>query len=71
MEMFYMITYSALKTEGMGKYCRECLNRKYHLSLATKDCEYIYYPRECRRCGEMKNIVSDVKMLSRWKLLGI
>lgn len=70
METVDMITYNALKSGGLNKYCRECMNRKYHLSLATKDCEYIYFPRECKRCGEVKNIVRDIKIFSRWKLLG-
>lgn len=62
--------YKTLKRNALGKYCRECINGKYGLRLSRKDCQYWMYPGLCSHCGEVRNIVTDVSFLSRWKLWG-
>lgn len=64
-----MITCKRVKRESLGRCCRECLNEKYHLRLKREDCIYLYYPYKCRKCGRMKNIVQDIRWISRWKLV--
>lgn len=64
-----MISHKEMKKEYFGACCRSCINQACHLNLQPKDCEYIYFPNECRICGEQKNIVTGIRMISRWKLL--
>lgn len=64
-----MISYKYLKKEDLGHLCRECLNNRYGLKLKRNNCLYNYYPGQCTNCGEMKHIVKDIILTSRWKLL--
>ncbi len=61
--------YTTLKQAMLGKCCRECLNRVYHLKLERQDCLYIRYPGKCMYCGDIKNIVEDIRWSGRIKLI--
>lgn len=52
-----------------GNICRNCLNRKLGTSLERKDCIYDLYPHECWSCRELRNIVVDLTMKTKVKLL--
>ena len=51
--------------ENMGRACRSCLNEKFGVDLKPRDCSYSIYPGQCRICGEMKNIVQEIKWRKR------
>ena len=53
----------------MGKNCRDCLNRKLGTSLEPKDCMYDLYPHVCSSCGQLRNIVVDLAIKTKMKLL--
>ena len=63
-----MMKYSYLKQNTLGHYCRNCINKEYRLTLTPKDCIYMEYQYECKKCNELKNIVYDVRKRSRYKL---
>lgn len=48
--------------------CRRYINRKYRLRLEPRDCYYWQYPAHCDDCGEVRNIVTGIRPLSKWKL---
>lgn len=56
--------YGSIK-DDLGHTCRECLNKKYSVKLKSKYCEYGEYPYVCRECGEVRNIVYDIKFIKR------
>ena len=60
--------YETFKSEALGRQCRRCINQKYELQLEQEDCEYWSYPACCDCCGEVRNIVIDVDLFSRWKI---
>ena len=60
--------YRAMK-RSMYDICRNCLNEEFHIDLEPVDCYYMMYPQKCRRCGEMKNIVTKIRWRKRIKLL--
>ncbi|MBR5309913.1 MAG: hypothetical protein IKU42_02160 [Oscillospiraceae bacterium] len=60
--------YFLFKYELSKNLCRECVNREYGLELTRNDCEYWSYPGTCSCCGEVKNIVTGVVFLKRWKI---
>lgn len=64
-----MILYKFLQKEYLGTCCRTCINQQLKVDLQPKDCEYLYYPYPCKICGEQKNIVSSIRIISRYKLL--
>lgn len=51
------------------RYCRGCINNRFHLRLERKDCFYYRYPGECEACHQVKHIVVGVVWKSRLKLL--
>ena len=58
---------------GSDKYrfsntCRKCINRKYLLSLRSRDCLYWQYPSRCQECGEVRNIVADITAFAKMKI---
>ena len=64
-----MISYSYLDKERFGRVCRQCLNEEFHLRLCREDCSYLYFMYQCRSCKKCKNIVTGIRLISRWKLL--
>lgn len=65
-----MITYTYFKEKVVGKYCRNCINELTKGHLYPEDCIYQYYPSDCVKCRELdKNIVIDVRITKRYKLL--
>ncbi len=50
-------------------FCRRCINRYYGISLTPDDCKYRYYTGKCLACLRPRNIVMDVKLSGRVKLL--
>lgn len=64
-----MATMRSIRRRYGGFICRRCLNKAYHMHLKPSDCDYDYYPHECRRCGETQNIVIRVRLRKRLLLL--
>lgn len=62
--------YQQLRDEALGRYCRSCINREYHLNFRSSDCIYMDFPYECMLCKEQKNIVREIHAVSRIKLIG-
>lgn len=62
------MTYRILRKEALNRYCRNCINAKYGMKLKRQDCYYMYYLYKCQCCGEMRNIVNGIRVLSRWKI---
>ncbi len=60
--------YSYLKQNILGHYCRNCINKEYHLTLMPEDCIYMEYQYECKKCKKLHNIVYDIRKRSRYKL---
>ena len=54
--------------KDMRHLCRNCLNEKHAIGLQPKDCIYAMYPEMCCRCGQMKNIVSEIRFYKRLKI---
>ena len=53
-----------------GCLCRRCLNRELSAALRPRDCKYGYpLPALCPGCGEQRNIVTDLRVTGRLKLL--
>ena len=50
--------------------CRKCLNKRFDLNLKREDCRYNFYTGQCSECQKVKNIVTGVAILKRWKLWG-
>ena len=60
--------YKAFKQATPGMLCRECINQRYGSRLKRNDCRYGIYLSYCECCGQLKNIVTDIKLFSRWKI---
>lgn len=55
----------------LGKYpCRKCINEHYLVHLVPDDLRYFNYQEKCTSCGKAGNIVAEVTMGGRMKLLG-
>ena len=53
-----------------GDYiCRRCLNRRYEVHLAHRDCRQSE-PRECPCCRKVGSMVTGLRLSGRMKLLG-
>lgn len=64
-----MLTMNRIRTKYGGNLCRRCINEAYQVQLQTNDCWYEYYPHVCPRCGEIHNIVNDLKLSAKLRLL--
>lgn len=49
--------------------CRNCINKKYKATLLPENCEYNYYPAECSSCGLKANIVTELHLIGKLKML--
>ena len=59
--------YADFESEMHG-YCRRCINDTLGIHFTHEDCEYWDFPERCRKCGEVKNIVTGIRLLSRPKM---
>jgi len=59
--------YSRIK-KNIGHLCRSCMNDVYGIHLTPHDCDYAMYPALCYRCGEVKNIVTNIHSAKRMKI---
>lgn len=65
-----MVNMERIKREFGIPICRRCINEEYHAALTPKDCVYGNpFPHKCPRCGETRNIVTDLNLSGKWKLL--
>lgn len=65
-----MVTIHKIQTRFGGNICRSCLNETYRANLERADCQYDYpFPTRCACCKEMKNIVTDLRLSGKRKLL--
>ena len=65
-----MMTGKDIFQSAGGDLCRRCINRKYHTNLKRTDCLYgIGYPCVCGSCGEVRNIVTGLRLRGKIKLL--
>ena len=51
--------------QDLGHTCRECLCEQHRIRLKPQDCYYQMYPAVCSRCGNVKNIVEDIRFGKR------
>ena len=49
--------------------CRNCINNKYKATLKPENCEYYYYPAECSSCGQKANVVTELRLVGKLKML--
>ncbi len=49
--------------------CRRCIRKAYKVALEPADCYYAMYPSACSSCGEVHNIVVDLRRSGKMKLL--
>ena len=65
-----MMTEKVIFQSAGGDICRRCINRKHHANLKRSDCLYgIGYPCVCTSCGEVRNIVTGLRLRGKIKLL--
>ena len=53
----------------LGKTCRACLNKDYHLRLTPRNCHYMDYSFPCSKCNMVRHIVADLRWTAGPKLL--
>ena len=55
----------------LGKtVCRRCINREFGVDLNPEDCTYENpFPELCSNCGEIRNIVTGLRLRGKIKLL--
>lgn len=64
-----MVKMQEIRARFGANVCRGCINSVYGTNLLRADCLYEGpYPHVCIRCGEVKNIVADVRLSGKWKL---
>lgn len=61
--------YSIFKKHMLNRYCRSCINKKCSIHLKQENCIYAVYQNKCQQCGEMKNIVEDLRWNAKGKIL--
>ena len=58
-----MVTINQIRKRYGGNICRQCINQAYKTNLLHTDCKYgLMYPSKCAKCGEMKNIVTGLRL---------
>ena len=63
-----MLTIHKIHKKYGGNVCRQCINKAFGIHLNHTDCKYdLLYPGKCPGCGEMKNIVTGLRMSGRFK----
>jgi len=66
-----MSALQSIRKEFGRDVCRRCLNQLCQAQLEGTDCVYgDPYPRRCPCCGEMRHIVSGLRLSGRLKLFG-
>jgi hypothetical protein len=56
--------------KALGKFpCRKCINKAFGVHLVPNDIRYFDYHEKCTSCGEACNIVADITLTGRAKLL--
>jgi len=66
-----MFAQQAIREKYGRNICRNCINRLCRAKLNSEDCTYdAPYPQLCPCCGEMRHIVSGLRLSGRLKLLG-
>ena len=63
-----MVSMDRIHRELGEEVCRRCIAKRYNVSLLPEDCWYDTYPHPCAVCGEVHNIVIDLKRSGRRKL---
>jgi hypothetical protein len=63
-----MVSMERIHRELGQEVCRRCIAKRYNVSLLPEDCWYDTYPHPCSICGEVHNIVIDLKRSGRRKL---
>ena len=49
--------------------CRRCINRWYRANLEPSDFIYADYPHPCSCCGNVQNIVVDLRNSGKLKMM--
>ncbi len=66
-----MINIKKIRKQFGGNVCRQCINKEYGIHLLHTDCQYgMMYPGKCPCCGDMKNIVTGIKLSGFFKSFG-
>ena len=66
--MIGVLTLKGVHLEFGGPICLRCMNRRYEVHLAHRDCRE-EGPRECSCCRKTGNVVTGLKLSGHWKLL--
>lgn len=61
--------YRELKDNVLSVMCRRCINEEYGLELMQEDCYYLPFPDICPHCGQVRNIVGDIRPVKKMKAL--
>ena len=64
-----MLSLRPVVLEYGGHICRRCLNRRYEVHLAHRDCRETASPLPCPCCGKAGNVVVALRLGGRVKLL--
>lgn len=49
--------------------CRRCINKFYDVDLQPDNCVYAMYPSQCDACGNVHNIVVELRTSGKMKLM--
>lgn len=60
---------SDFRAKMLKRYCRQCINETLAIHLQREDCCYSMYQNKCHRCGDLKNIVEDLRWNAKYKVL--
>ena len=64
-----MVNMDRIRRELGESVCRRCISGFYRVDLQPEDCWYATYPHPCDHCGQIHNIVVDLKLSGKRKLL--
>ena len=65
-----MLTLKPVIKDYGGYLCRRCMDRRYGVHLACRDCIQTPDPRECPCCRNYTNLVMGLKLTGKTKWWG-
>ena len=65
-----MLTLKPVIKDYGGYLCRKCMDRRYGVHLACRDCIQTPDPRECPCCRNYTNLVMGLKLTGKIKMVG-
>ena len=69
-DVVLMGSFANVKRKYESMICRRCINEEFSAALTPNDCIYGYpFPMNCNCCKEMRNIVTNLRLSGKIKLL--